>query len=71
MTQLLKRKKKAPKSDQGDHHVSCSFSFPKSMKEEMDKRAERLRLSRTDYLKMLVINDLDKGGPIIREEKND
>lgn len=41
------------------------------MKEEMDKRAERLRLSRTDYLKMLVINDLDKGGPLIREEKND
>jgi hypothetical protein len=30
-------------------------TIPISVKEEMDRRAKRLRLSRTDYLKALVL----------------
>jgi hypothetical protein len=49
------------KTDQSDAHVSVSFSLPKSVKDEMDRRCERLRISRTDYLKFMVLWELDKG----------
>jgi hypothetical protein len=44
-----------------DIHVSVSFSLPLSVKDLMDRRIERLRMSRTDYLKMMVLWELDKG----------
>jgi hypothetical protein len=50
-----------PETEQADPHISVSFSIPISVKEEMDRRAKRLRLSRTDYLKALVLWELDKG----------
>jgi hypothetical protein len=49
------------KTEQDDPHVSASFSMPQSIKKEMDRRCQRLRLSRTEYLKLLVVQDLDKG----------
>jgi hypothetical protein len=42
-----------------DRYVSCSFSLPRGVKRDMDERAARLRLTRTDYLKLLVLADLD------------
>jgi hypothetical protein len=48
-------------SEQSDPHISVSFSIPVSVKEDMDRRAKRLRLSRTDYIKLIVLWDLDKG----------
>jgi hypothetical protein len=48
-------------SQESDPHVSCSFSISRSLKEIMDRRAKRLRLSRTDYLKLLVLWDTSKG----------
>jgi hypothetical protein len=50
-----------PESEQPDPHVSCSFSIPVSVKEDMDDRAKRLRLSRTDYIKLIILWDLNKG----------
>jgi hypothetical protein len=62
MTTPPKKKKPAFREEvETDHHVSCSFSLPRSIKGEMDERAARLRLTRTDYLKLLVLADLDKG----------
>ena len=49
------------KKPNDDVHVSVSFSLPISIKELMDRRIERLRMSRTDYLKMMVLWELDKG----------
>jgi hypothetical protein len=49
------------KNPNEDIHISVSFSLPKSVKEEMDRRIERLRMSRTDYLKAMVLWELDKG----------
>ena len=49
---------------ESDPHVSCSFSIPVSVKEDMDAmdaRAKRLRLSRTDYIKLIILWDLNKG----------
>ncbi len=38
------------------------------MKEEIDVRAAKLRLTRTDYLRLLVMADLDKGdAPLVVE----
>lgn len=56
-----KKKGKRPEVASNDHHVSCSFSLPIGVKRDMDERAARLRLTRTDYLKLLVLADLDKG----------
>jgi hypothetical protein len=50
-----------PKNDQSDPHVSVSFSLPRSIKKEMDDRARSLRISRSDYLKLMVLWELDKG----------
>lgn len=52
-----------------DPHTTATFSLPTSMKEEMDERAAKLRLSRTDYLRLLVMADLDKGdsAPLVIE----
>jgi hypothetical protein len=49
------------KSYQSDPHVSVSFSLPLSVKKEMDRRAKSLRISRSDYLKFMVLWELDKG----------
>jgi len=49
------------KNPNDDIHVSVSFSLPLSVKELMDRRTQRLRMSRTDYLKMMVLWELDKG----------
>jgi hypothetical protein len=49
------------KEDNNDSHVSVSFSFPKSIKEEMDQRIASLRITRSDYLKWMILSDLDKG----------
>lgn len=61
MTPTKKKKKTYQEEAENDLHVSCSFSLPRSIKSEMDLRAARLRLTRTDYLKLLVLADLDKG----------
>jgi hypothetical protein len=44
-----------------DPHVSVSFSVPKSIKEAMDIRIRSLKITRSDYLKLMVLWDLDKG----------
>jgi hypothetical protein len=44
-----------------DIHVSVSFSLPLSVKAQMDRRIQMLRMSRTDYLKTMVLWELDKG----------
>jgi hypothetical protein len=49
------------KNPTDDVHVSVSFSLPMSIKEQMDRRIRTLRMSRTDYLKMMVLWELDKG----------
>lgn len=46
---------------QTDPHVSVSFSIPKSIKAEMDKRISSLRISRSDYLKLMILWELDQG----------
>jgi hypothetical protein len=43
-----------------DPYTTASFSLPVSMKLALDKRAASLRLSRSDYLKLLIRADLDK-----------
>jgi hypothetical protein len=42
-------------------HTTCSISMPRYMKAELDARAAKLRLTRTDYLRLLILADLDKG----------
>jgi hypothetical protein len=49
------------KSNDDDPHVSVSFSLPKSIKEQMDERISTLRITRSDYLKWMVLWELDKG----------
>jgi hypothetical protein len=44
-----------------DPHVSVSFSLPKSIKEQMDQRIDSLQITRSDYLKWMVLWELDKG----------
>lgn len=44
-----------------DPHTSVSFSLPKSIKEKLDKRIDRLNITRSDYLKWMVLWELDKG----------
>jgi hypothetical protein len=44
-----------------DPHVSVSFSVPKSIKKAMDIRIRSLKITRSDYLKFMVLWDLDKG----------
>jgi hypothetical protein len=58
---MPKKQNTMQKSDQSDPHVSVSFSLPLSVKEEMDRRAKRLRITRSDYLKFMVLWELDKG----------
>jgi hypothetical protein len=36
--------------------------MPRSLAIELDERAKKLRLTRTDYLRLLVLADLDRGG---------
>jgi hypothetical protein len=57
----MPKKLSMQKSDQSDPHVSVSFSLPRSVKEEMDRRAKTLRITRTNYLKLMVLWELDKG----------
>jgi hypothetical protein len=35
--------------------------MPRDMKADLDTRAAKLRLTRTDYLRLLILADLDKG----------
>ena len=49
------------KEDNDDPHVSVSFSLPRSIKEQMDGRIASLRITRSDYLKWMVLWELDKG----------
>jgi hypothetical protein len=35
--------------------------MPRDMKADLDARAAKLRLTRTDYLRLLILADLDKG----------
>lgn len=49
------------KEDNDDPHVSVSFSLPKSVKEKMDERIASLSITRSDYLKWMVLWELDKG----------
>lgn len=44
-----------------DLYEGLSFSVPRSIKERINERARRLRLTRSDYLKILVLADLDRG----------
>jgi hypothetical protein len=44
-----------------DLYESLSFSVPRSIKERINERARRLRMTRSDYLKILVLSDLDRG----------
>jgi hypothetical protein len=45
-----------------DPHVSRTISMPRSLAVEMDDRAKRLGLTRTDYVRLLIVADLHKGG---------
>lgn len=47
--------------EENDPHVSVSFSLPRSVKDRMDRRIAKLLISRTDYLKLMVLWELDKG----------
>lgn len=47
--------------EEDDPHVSVSFSLPRSVKDRMDRRIANLLISRTDYLKLMVLWELDKG----------
>jgi hypothetical protein len=49
------------KEHDDDPHVSCSFSIPKSIKDKMDRRIARLSITRSDYIKWIVLWELDKG----------
>lgn len=44
-----------------DTYVSLSISVPKSLRKEIHERALSLRLTRTDYVKALIIADLSAG----------
>jgi hypothetical protein len=44
-----------------DTYVSLSISVPKSLREEIHERALSLRITRTDYVKALIIADLSHG----------
>ena len=44
-----------------DLYEGCSFSIPRSIKEKINDRARSLRMTRSDYLKALVLQDLDRG----------
>ena len=44
-----------------DLYEGLSFSVPRSIKEKINERARRLRMTRSDYLKTLVLADLDRG----------
>jgi hypothetical protein len=54
------RPKKA-KMYHDDSYVSLSISVPKSLRTEIHERALSLRLTRTDYVKALIIQDLSQG----------
>jgi hypothetical protein len=44
-----------------DLYEGLSFSVPRSIKEKINERARSLRMTRSDYLKTLVLSDLDRG----------
>jgi hypothetical protein len=44
-----------------DLYEGLSFSVPRSIKDKINERARRLRMTRSDYLKTLVLSDLDRG----------
>jgi len=44
-----------------DLYEGCSFSIPRSIKQKINERARSLRMTRSDYLKALVLQDLDRG----------
>jgi hypothetical protein len=44
-----------------DTYVSLSISVPKSLRREIHERALSLRITRTDYVKALIIADLSHG----------
>jgi hypothetical protein len=44
-----------------DTYVSLSISVPKSMRKEIHERALSLRMTRTDYIKALIVADLSQG----------
>jgi hypothetical protein len=44
-----------------DTYVSLSISVPKSLRREIHERALSLRITRTDYVKALIIADLSQG----------
>jgi hypothetical protein len=54
-----------------DTYVSVSISLPKSLKREINERALRLRMTRTDYVKALLLADLSQGpdAPFVVEYK--
>ena len=44
-----------------DPRISVRFSLPTSVLEAMDRRAKSLRIKRNEYVKTLIVWDLDKG----------
>jgi hypothetical protein len=44
-----------------DIYEGLSFSVPRSIKGRINERARSLRMTRSDYLKTLVLQDLDRG----------
>lgn len=52
-----------PKSNHQDldRHVTFSVSLPAYVKANMDRRCESLQITRTDYVKQMILWDLDKG----------
>jgi hypothetical protein len=54
-----------------DTYVSLSISVPKSLRNEIHERALRLRMTRTDYVKALILKDLAGGldAPLTMEYK--
>jgi hypothetical protein len=63
-TTFISPHKQIPKSKDKpdlDTHVTLSISLPRSVKADMDRRCESLRMARTDYVKQMILWDLDKG----------
>ena len=55
------RIKKVENKKKLDPRISVTFSILRSIKEDMDQRAKSLRMSRTDYIRALVLWELDRG----------
>lgn len=38
-----------------------NFTIPEGLKERLDRKVRKLQVSRSEYLRHLILNDLEKG----------